>query len=881
MVALTVPAHAPIATAASCSGDATVANHAQLAAAVVTANGAAADYVICLSPGTYTATEPMTYTGGNTLTLVGTGASAADTVVVGLAGTTTLRANPGSLAVNSIRFIDAGNTAVWVTNGNLGIVDSVFQDNEGEYGGAVRAGPVPELMNISGSTFERNKSTNGGGAIYINEIEDLTITDSSFLMNEAPGDGGAVLARNLADLTSIEGSSFVGNKGNQGGAIALVSDAGLGGRLYMEKSTLEENRGASFGGAVRADDLAFVFVQQSSFVTNYSGFVGGAIAVDNPPTGSTKIVNAYFDRNEAKVGGGALYIRSDGTGSSTIDYSTFSDNFTPGTYGGAIEVDNSGVLLRRTAIVGNGAKLSGGGLSAPDSHTVIEFSLFEENYTQTLSGGAAEIGGGSIAGTSIIGNQAQGGSGFVGGIQSFGDLSVENSTFSGNSASADDSANALSVEYHDLELLHVTFGRGQNVGNVGAFTADASALHNCGAIVGTRLGDYSYYSASGGCNIPGTDVFAGTDAGLKPLADNLGLTAGAAGQKWTIRTLGLEGDSPLIDRAPVTLSADQRGKLRPVGDKSDAGAFEANPLGVFVAGGTAAVSDSVIDQIEVASERTVERLFGANRYATAAAISQAAFPTKKSGGAYPIIASGENFPDAMGAGPAAVSKESGILLTRKNSLPAETKAELERLSIEEITIVGGTAVISTAVETELGKLGDVVRIAGSNRYDTAVKVSEHFFDSSSKVFIASGTSFPDGLAAGPVAGLFDAPLLLTNGSSLSSGVMDEIARLGATEAIIVGGTAVVGTDVEGQLAGAGVSVARAAGANRYDTSVKVAQLIGIDTDGVLVASGESFPDALTIGPYAGLLGRGVVLTKKTSLPSAPNAHLISVYETII
>jgi hypothetical protein len=88
------------------------------------------------------------------------------------------------------------------------------------------------------------------------------------------------------------------------------------------------------------------------------------------------------------------------------------------------------------------------------------------------------------------------------------------------------------------------------------------------------------------------------------------------------------------------------------------------------------------------------------------------------------VATGENFPDALGAGPAAAIVKGPILLVTLDAIPGETAAELTRLAPDKIIIVGGTAVVSTNVETGLkAYAGKVERIAGANRYDTAAKLS--------------------------------------------------------------------------------------------------------------------------------------------------------------
>lgn len=98
----------------------------------------------------------------------------------------------------------------------------------------------------------------------------------------------------------------------------------------------------------------------------------------------------------------------------------------------------------------------------------------------------------------------------------------------------------------------------------------------------------------------------------------------------------------------------------------------------------------------------------------------------RAGSATPVVyvATGENFPDALGAGPAAAIVKGPILLVAQNSIPGETAAELTRLAPDKIIIVGGTTVVSASVESGLAAYaGTVERIGGANRYDTAAQLS--------------------------------------------------------------------------------------------------------------------------------------------------------------
>lgn len=108
------------------------------------------------------------------------------------------------------------------------------------------------------------------------------------------------------------------------------------------------------------------------------------------------------------------------------------------------------------------------------------------------------------------------------------------------------------------------------------------------------------------------------------------------------------------------------------------------------------------------------------------------------------VATGENFPDALGAGPAAAIVKGPILLVSQNAIPGETAAELTRLGPDKIIIVGGTAVVSASVESGLAAYaGTVERIAGTNRYDTAAKLSAATYPATIDANTLSGKSAAD------------------------------------------------------------------------------------------------------------------------------------------
>ncbi len=164
------------------------------------------------------------------------------------------------------------------------------------------------------------------------------------------------------------------------------------------------------------------------------------------------------------------------------------------------------------------------------------------------------------------------------------------------------------------------------------------------------------------------------------------------------------------------------------------------------------------------------------------------------------------------------------------------------------------------------------RVYGSTRYDTAVAISHNNFPTADTVVIASGASFPDALAAAPLAGAYDAPLLLTQPTALPAAVGAEIQRLGATKAFVIGGTSAISEAVVTQLAARGVTdIQRIGGANRYATAEQVIYALPADyfDGGALpfVCRGDNFADALAASPFAYYDGFPILLTKPTSLPA--------------
>lgn len=138
------------------------------------------------------------------------------------------------------------------------------------------------------------------------------------------------------------------------------------------------------------------------------------------------------------------------------------------------------------------------------------------------------------------------------------------------------------------------------------------------------------------------------------------------------------------------------------------------------------------------------------------------------------------------------------------------------------------------------------RIFGSDRIQTSVQISKTKFSFSDTVIIANGYNYVDALSATPLAKSKSAPILLTNGDTISKSVVDEIKRLGAKNIIVVGGESSVSEKSISELS-KDVNVERISGLDRYETSKKVADKIfeGDKKSSAILVSGRNFADALS------------------------------------
>ncbi|GAA1926622.1 hypothetical protein GCM10009775_18520 [Microbacterium aoyamense] len=295
------------------------------------------------------------------------------------------------------------------------------------------------------------------------------------------------------------------------------------------------------------------------------------------------------------------------------------------------------------------------------------------------------------------------------------------------------------------------------------------------------------------------------------------------------------------------------------------------------------------------------RISGPDRYSTSVQVSQRVIPA---GTRAPVVylASGESFPDALTAGPAASVREGVLLLVKKTEIPSAVAAEIARLDPERVIIAGGTGAVSAAVAAQVDALvrpgTSVTRLGGIDRYETGRKIVRDAFTGPIRVtrtLIATGLDFPDALAGGAASAAFGEPVIIVDGKAdrLDAPTIALIDDLGVSKAMVAGGAGAVSDGILDQLENR-LDVAERASAltgSRYHTATGInttyfgRKFEGIPTQ-ALVVSGTGYADALAAIPLAGKLARdskftgGAVYLATTTCIPAPGSHYIGGWDRV-
>lgn len=178
------------------------------------------------------------------------------------------------------------------------------------------------------------------------------------------------------------------------------------------------------------------------------------------------------------------------------------------------------------------------------------------------------------------------------------------------------------------------------------------------------------------------------------------------------------------------------------------------------------------------------------------------------------------------------------------------------------------------------------RDAGRERIATSVELAlDTYPDGTGTVVIAHAYGYADALAGGPLAAQLDAPVLLSDQSALPQHVADAVEALGATDAVLLGGTAALSDQVKRDLEALEVEVTRVGGKTRFHTAADIAAIVGGEevyvTEGWDEDPKRGWPDAVSVSPLASFQQRPILLVTTDELPDATAAALDGRIATIV
>lgn len=193
---------------------------------------------------------------------------------------------------------------------------------------------------------------------------------------------------------------------------------------------------------------------------------------------------------------------------------------------------------------------------------------------------------------------------------------------------------------------------------------------------------------------------------------------------------------------------------------------------------------------------------------------------------------------------------------------AQSKCFLGRLCLPFLGALFVLASLPLFATEALALQVNVQRVAGDTRYDTMSELISNVggWSASDKVILASGANYPDALSASALAGVHDAPIILTDPTELSSKAAATIKQLGPSTIYVVGGPSAVSDEVL-QAANniCGSSTIRLYGSTRYETSLEILRQCNSSSDTLIVATGANYADSLSISPYAYVTKSPIVL----------------------
>lgn len=205
------------------------------------------------------------------------------------------------------------------------------------------------------------------------------------------------------------------------------------------------------------------------------------------------------------------------------------------------------------------------------------------------------------------------------------------------------------------------------------------------------------------------------------------------------------------------------------------------PRKIILLGGTGAISASIAEQLQLTYQ--VERIEGADRYSTAAAIARNLGTLGQA-----VVVNGQNFPDAISVAAIAARQGIPVILTSASNLDPNTDSVLRQLLVSETYVIGGEGVIQPNV---FASLPVAVRYGGQDRYETAAAVLKANPPTGGLLYVATGENFPDALTGGVLAATRGTDIVLVPPDGPTTDELRVLQTWHGLKALALGGSLVV------------------------------------------------------------------------------------------
>ncbi|MDN4615914.1 cell wall-binding repeat-containing protein [Leifsonia sp. F6_8S_P_1B] len=264
---------------------------------------------------------------------------------------------------------------------------------------------------------------------------------------------------------------------------------------------------------------------------------------------------------------------------------------------------------------------------------------------------------------------------------------------------------------------------------------------------------------------------------------------------WNFPDALVTGPAAVTQNGPVLLAPLAAGLPKSVADEIR----RLKATRIVVVGGAQAISAGTEHQLRTIVPN-VSRIAGGDRYDTARKLVASVYKTAGIANLY--VASGIGFPDSLAASAAGASDGSPVLTVpgSNGAVDTATLQAIQRLKPQKITIVGGTASVSAGIAKQLAGQAKTVRVGGATRWETSQLLAKAVFPNGSTMLLANGVGFADALAGSVLAGKKHQPLLITQQGCVERPVLNAMASWQTQAVTLIGGTASLGTAVQGMRA---------------------------------------------------------------------------------